>query len=177
MMECLNRNKIFAFAHRMVSPNEEVEVGEHMEKCAACRKTADEYRSLEAVLDEWKPAKPTPEFDAHVRGAIARAAPALRGGLFGLGWKRIAPALSILVVLLSVVVVRERGRHARTTTAPTVATPGPQPVPPAQIETPDEQAESELTMYQNLSVLEDYDMLRDFDVLSEMPRGGKKIEN
>jgi hypothetical protein len=33
----------------------------------------------------------------------------------------------------------------------------------------------EIKMYQNLSVLEDYDMLAGFDVISELPQRTKKI--
>lgn len=176
-MECLDREKVFAFAHRMLAPGEEAEVNRHLETCAPCREAAAEYARLDAVLDEWKPAEPTPAFDARVRSALATDGERPHG-MYGLGWLPVlAPALMILALFVSVLVIRERRRHIGITTAPAVATPGPQPVPPARVETPDEQAQSELTMYQNLAVLEDYDMLRDFDVLSEMPRGGKKVEN
>jgi hypothetical protein len=37
--------------------------------------------------------------------------------------------------------------------------------------------EDELSLYQNLSVLEDYDMLANFEVLSELPAGAKKVVN
>jgi len=37
--------------------------------------------------------------------------------------------------------------------------------------------EEELNLYQNLAVLEDYDLLAEFDLLSELPKGESKVEN
>jgi hypothetical protein len=44
---------------------------------------------------------------------------------------------------------------------------------------PSTQVEEELTLYENLPVLEDedYEMLAKFDVLSKLPRGDKKFAN
>jgi hypothetical protein len=37
--------------------------------------------------------------------------------------------------------------------------------------------EDEVSLYENLSTLEDYDMLANFDVLSELPQGAPKVVN
>lgn len=177
-MKCVDREKIFAYTHRMLAPDEEAEVGRHLEACDACRPVAAGYRRLDALLDEWKPAEPSPAFDGRLRSVLSAAGAPPRG-LFGLRWMPVlAPALTVLVFFVAVLVVRERGRETPAPAPAQSARHAPHPAPPpAEVETTDEQARSELTMYQNLLLLEDYDMLRDFDVLSELPRGGKKVEN
>ncbi len=174
-MECPDRELIFAYAHRMLAPGEEAEVCRHLETCAACREAANEYSRLDSVLDEWKPSEPSPAFDSRVRWALVNSE---ARALIGRGWvPALVPAMILLVILVGVLAIRNHGAKPTASAVPAVATTATQPAAPAALETPDQQAESELTMYQNLSLLEDYDMLREFDVLSEMPKGGKRVEN
>ena len=146
---------------------------EHVEHCAACGQTVTEFQKLDTVLDEWRPVAPSDWFDARVRAAVAAdvSAPS-RFTLFGLRWAQVlAPAcLLLLVVAASLIVSRIRAtKPSLTATRPIVE--------PAK--TPAARVEEELTLYKDLPVLEDedYEMLANFDVLSELPRGEKKVDN
>jgi hypothetical protein len=171
--KCLDEEQIFAYAQHLLEPGEEDKVRSHVEPCSVCGQTALRYQKLDAVLDEWKPVEPSDWFDARVRAAVA-SDPSARSGFtfFGLRWAQVlAPAcLVLLIVAGSLIVSRRR--------------PAPSPRPATQqiaqpASAPSVQVEEELTLYENLPVLEDedYEMLSNFDVLSKLPRGEKKLAN
>jgi len=176
--DCVEREKIFALAQHMLSEREQQEVNAHLEACENCRGLLQNYRHLDSVLDEWSPAaEPSPWFDARLRAAVEAQAQR-RTGFFGnLSWRRwmAAPALASLLLLASLVVLRSGwiGHHPQESSVaqapPVAAKPKVVPVTEAQA------ANQELKMYQNLPVLEDYDMLANFDVISELPKGNHKI--
>ena len=171
--KCLNDEQIFAYAQHLLGPDEQDKVRSHVEKCFACGQTALRYQKLDAVLDEWKPAEPSEWFDARVRTAVA-SDPSARSGFtfFGLRWAQVlAPAcLVLLIVAGSFIVSRMRPAQSPRPATQQIAQPG---------STPSVQVEEELTLYENLPVLEDedYEMLSKFDVLSKLPRGEKKLAN
>ncbi len=178
---CLEREQIFSHASKMLDARKENEVRAHLESCAACRAIAAEFDKLDAVLDAWRPAEPSPGFDARVRAAVT-ASDSAKPRLFGIHWSQfVAPACLVVLVVVATLVVFERRRPAasRTTAYPTAGQAAPPPKQgsalPAQASAPAD--ENELSLYQNLPVLEDYDMLANFDVLSELPKGEKKIAN
>jgi hypothetical protein len=168
---CVGREQLFAMAHEMLSGREVKRVKAHVEACAGCRQALEGYRRLDTILDEWKPAaEASPWFDARLRAAVASVEPARPSrGFFGLAWNHwiAAPALAALLVASSLIALRYARLHsgrpeaARAPAAPLTA------VTPA----PSQAAAQELKMYQNLPVLEDYDMLAGFDVISELPKG------
>jgi hypothetical protein len=195
-MKCLEREKLFAYAHRMLEGREESEVRTHLAECSTCRAVAAEFRQLDAVLDEWKPTQPSPWFDTRVRAAIA-AAEEKRAArpFFGLRWVQVlVPAVVVALVALGILLMRRSPQVPQPVAqmqSPQVSQPVPA-VPPADqpkqlaqtqpLATTQPQAtapaeEDELSLYQNLPVLEDYDLLANFDVLSELPAGGKKVAN
>ena len=178
---CLQREQIFELAQGMAGAREAASLMAHVENCAECRKVFESYQRLDNVLSQWNPpAEPSPWFDARVRGAAASARPA-RGqtGFFGLSLDRwlAVPALALLLVAVGVIALRRPSR----------VKVGPRPVaaavhvsaPPAQAANQrpaaPETGAQEVNMYQNLSVLEDYDMLAGFDVISELPKGSGKV--
>ena len=171
--KCLDGEKLFAYAQHLLEPGEEGKVRSHVEQCSACGQTALRYQKLDAVLDEWKPVTPSDWFDARVRAAAALN-PSARSGytLFGLRWAQVlAPACMVLLLVAgSLIVSRMRPAHPPRTAAQQIAQPA---------RTPSVQVEEELTLYENLPVLEDedYEMLSKFDVLSNVPRGEKKLAN
>jgi len=193
-MKCLEREQLFAYAHQMLARQEESEVRAHLAECSACRAVAAEFRQLDAVLDEWKPLEPSPWFDTRVRAAIA-AAEEKRAArpFFGLRWV-LVPAVVVVLVMLGILLMRRSPQTPQPVAqqqAPQVSQPAPD-VPPAdqpkqlaqaqppgatQPQTTATTEEDELSLYQNLPVLEDYDLLANFDVLSELPVGGKKVVN
>ena len=175
---CLKRERIFALAQRMLSEREEEEAKAHVQRCENCRKALEGYRGLSTLLAEWQPAaEPSPWFDARVRAAVtsAQSKGAARGFL-GLRWNRwlALPALASLVLIIGVVTLRNgrwpRAGGVRNDTAAVVV-----PAQHPKLALPASQAAQELRMYQNLSVLEDYDMLADFDVIPELSKGSHKV--
>ena len=169
---CLSREVLFSYSHRLLEPREESGVREHVGRCAACKQTVLEFQQLDTVLDEWKPVVPSSWFDARVRAAVNSSGGAPSGfTLFGMRWAQVlAPAcLAILVMAASLMISRVQPNRALRNAAQTNRT----------VKSPAAQVEEELTLYKDLPVLEDedYDMLANFDVLSELPHGETKVEN
>jgi Putative zinc-finger len=169
---CIERERIFALAQGMLSGRQERKVKMHVEGCASCRQVFEGYRSLDGLLEEWNPAaEPSPWFDARVRAAVASAeARRPSYSFFGLAWNRwlAAPVLAALLILAGIAVLRTPSLHP-------VARPEAVPASPvtAQVKSPASEAQSK--MDENLSVLEDYDMLNSFEVISELPKGNNKV--
>jgi hypothetical protein len=180
-MSCMDREKLFAYSHQLLEPIEEREVGPHVSGCARCRGIVEQYEKLEAALEEWKPVEPSPWFDARLRAAVERAeAPSSAGWLGLLGVRWLAPALATVLLVVGSVVVLRQSRHA---SHPALSQAGQKAaVAPAQVPAQPEASEAqagqeELSLYRNLSILEDYDMLADFEVLSELPKSEKQVDN
>ncbi len=193
-MTCLNREQLFAYAHRLAEGREEETARAHVETCAQCRAALAEYRQLDALLDEWKPAEPSPWFDARVRQAVASTNPGT--GLFAAAWMRWA-AVGALAVLVAVGVWAWRRAYRTAEGNPPVAhevvpqknlepepvnvaqsKPAAQPLPEAQPQAKQlVPANGELNPEDDLRALEDYDLIANFEVLSEIPRGGTKVDN
>jgi anti-sigma factor RsiW len=122
------------------------EVEAHLAACGACRARADEFRRLWGVLEEAAVLEPSLGFDARLRRVIAaEPQPALFAWL--IPSMRMAVAVTALV-LLSVWISS---------------------VPPGDNSAPVAKAEEEFIMIRDLPVLEDYDVLANFEVLSELP--------
>lgn len=171
--ECPEKEKLFSYSHRMLEQNLELEVRSHVEQCQTCAQMVMEFQEIDSVLGEWKPVEPSPFFDARLKARVASACPGRSGfPLFGLrGAQFLAPAFAVLLVVAATLIVL----HTRSGYIP-------QPIMPLVIQTtktPTAKVEDELTLYENLPVLEDedYDMLADFDILSEVPHGPAKIAN
>lgn len=178
--DCLQRERIFELAEGMTGKREAASMMAHLENCAECRKVLASYQRLDDVLSQWNPpAEPSPWFDARVRAAASGRAARGARGFFGLSLDRwlAVPVLASLLVLAGVIALRRpagvKVHPAPVTAAAQVSAPPGQAAnqPPA----PPETGAQEVNMYQNLSVLEDYDMLAGFDVISELPKGSGKV--
>jgi anti-sigma factor RsiW len=164
--KCMERENLFAYAQHLLESNEEREAREHVAQCARCREAVSAFQRLDAVLDEWKPAAPSPWFDARVRAAAEANPPArFPFGLFGVRWAQVlAPAcLVVLVTFATLLIFRQQPSDMQERLTKSSATT----------------VEEELTLYKDLPVLEDedYEMLANFDVLSALPHGEAKVEN
>ena len=175
--DCIEHGKLFAFSQEMLSGSDQHQVKSHLERCESCRAVFQAYQKVDAVLNEWSPvAEWSPWFDARLRAALVREQERRSRGFLGLNWARwmAAPALASLLLVAGVMVLlngqlaRHPQRGGMTAHAVPVKTVE-MPVAPGQA------ASQELKMYQNLPVLEDYDMLTNFDVISELPQGSHKI--
>ena len=194
-MKCLEHEQLFAYVHRLMEGREEQEVRGHLEECARCRAAVEEQEKLNALLDEWTPQDPSAWFDARVRAAVADMQREKPGkGLLAWPWARtVAAAVALLALIVAgLLVFRTRGpdeaaqplaqkeqpaaqQLSETPKAPeqTVAQSQPAATLPGQAPS----VEDEITMYKNLGILEDYELLAGFDVLSELPMGEKKVAN
>ena len=98
------------------------EVRAHLGECPRCREIVEQHGRLDAVLDEWKAAEPTPGFDARVRQAVeARQARRAAWGFWGGDWAR-GLALAALGVLIIAGVVWFTQSHPRGSNLSGVAT-------------------------------------------------------
>lgn len=171
--KCPEREKLFSYSHKMLERNEELEVRAHLAQCRICDQEINEFREIDSVLGEWKPAEPSPYFDARLKARVASAG-AEHSGLAIFGLRRaqlLAPVFAVLLVVAATFIVfRARSGYNARPPVPSVA---------QTANTPAVKVEDELTLYENLPVLEDedYDMLAQFDILSEVPHGAKKIAN
>lgn len=125
------------------TPAQRSRIEVHSLECAACRLRAAEYRELWSALEEVPIAKPSPAFDAGVRARIA----AQRRPRFW-DWLVPSPRLAFALALLMALSVW----FARMPTGVTTA-----------------QSDQDFKMIRDLRVLENYDVLKDFSALSELP--------
>jgi len=179
-MSCTEREKLFGYAQRLLEPREEHEVRAHLESCPTCRAAAEEYLKVDTLLEEWTPLEPSPSFDARVREAVEPSG-ASRSllGLFGFpGLRWMAPALVTVLVVVAFVAVLHVRHGRRAAHAPAQASSMPAaPDAPSAPPTETMGGEEEVKLYQNLFMLEDYDLLAEFDLLSELPKGETKVDN
>lgn len=175
-MKCMEREKLFGYIHHLLEGREAGEVRSHVAECAPCRGVLDEYRKLDTALEEWKPIEPSPWFDARLRARVEQSAVESRGArLYGvLGW--LAPALAVVLVVVSVTIVRVRN-SGHGSQGPQAARNASTTSPGVSVAQEVEPGQEELNIYQNLPVLEDYDVLANFEVLSELPKSEKQVDN
>jgi hypothetical protein len=198
-MSCMDREQLFAFAHGMLDAREEATARTHMAECERCRQAVEEFARLDAVLDEWKSAEPSPWFDTRLRAALAvEGEGGWRKALGAMQWARwLVPAAAVAALVFWLVVARQPPPPpqpvARQAPAVQKATPPPEaghpkaghesapavqarnaptPANPAVQVRRDETAPED-----DLRVLEDFDMLANFDVLSELPQREARVAN
>ena len=198
-MSCMEREQLFAFAHGMLDAHEEAAARAHLDECARCRQAVEEFARLDAVLEEWKPAEPSPWFDTRVRAALAvEGEGGWRKALGTMQWARwLVPAAAVALLVFALLVMRQSpppqpvarqtpAVQKKATPAPEAARPeaGHESAPAVQAQNPSVPAKpapvarrDETKPEDDLEVLEDYDMLANFDVLSELPRVETRVAN
>jgi anti-sigma factor RsiW len=177
-MSCGERENVFLLLQEMLEPDEGERVRRHLANCAECARAAEEYRRLDSALDDWAVEEPSPWFDARVRARVEANA-RKKSWPFGFGRMRVlaAGAAAVVVIMVALVVfnhqkVAEINQPPSSQQSASISA-GPQassktgtvrkPLPP----------EEQLKMDENLSVLEDYDVVANFDALSELPQASE----
>ncbi|HEV2498056.1 MAG TPA: zf-HC2 domain-containing protein [Terriglobia bacterium] len=199
---CVEKEQIFAYVSHMLQEGEAGRVEAHLAFCAECHKIADGFQRLDSVLGEWKPAEPSPWFDARARARIVAEARS-RSFFARLSWRAWSgvAAVAVLAIAVSVATLRPpRRAHGVPMTETAAVTPvvkpsaAPATTHPAAAETAEadgknvqageattvaqsQPATQEIDLYKNLNVLENYDMLANFDVLSELPQAGSSTSD
>ncbi len=192
-MNCLDAETLSRYAYRLTDESEDSQVRAHLGECPRCRGLVEQHERLDAVLDEWKSADPTPGFDARMRQAVEAAqARRERWGLWGLGWARVLAAASVMVLVAAGTVWLTQ-RHYRNAHPMEVAARQPQQAPAQRISAPSAKVQKpDLTAHadrrpaeiahlgaaasdlssdeQDGLGIEDYEVAANFDLLSEMPK-------
>jgi anti-sigma factor RsiW len=136
-------NKILGYVDGRLKESERLEMEKHLSRCAACRLRANEFRAVTSLLDELPVIEPSGAFDLRVHARVA-AEPAKQSW-----WAWFAPsprvALAASMLLLATVWLGSR--------------PAENPLSAVDIE----------KINQNMTVLENYDVISDFAPLSELP--------
>jgi len=149
---------LIAYLDTRAMPAERRQVEAHLAECAACNERVHEFRLLFGMLDELPAVAPSASFDAAVRGRVASDS---RGAGF---WSALLPSPRLAFALTALVAFSVWLASFSPSRAP-VRNGAPQTI--AQVGS--RGSEAEFGMIKNLPVLEDYDVLANFDVLSELP--------
>lgn len=173
---CPKREDIFALSQGILAEREMKSVKAHLGDCVTCRNLFERYLRLDSVLDGWMPAvEPSPWFDARLRAALASLTPASASTGFrwlGSSWARWLALSGVTVCLLAGAVLTRHTLRLHRQQSSAAVTQVARSEKPNAVQS---EAAQELKMYQNLPVLEDYDMLANFDVISELPKGSSKV--
>ena len=60
-MKCLETETLISYAYRLIDEPAAAEVRAHVKECSRCREVVEQHGRLDAVLNEWQSAEPTPE--------------------------------------------------------------------------------------------------------------------
>lgn len=135
---------LIAYLDGRASAGERRDVEAHLKTCAACRERAEEFRRLWQAMDEAPAIEPSLGFDARLRQRLA-AEPQRKSW----AWLLPAPRLSLAVALLAILTLWVSNRQ-----------PVVEPV---------QGSEAQFRMIKDLGVLENYDVLKNFEPLSDLP--------
>ena len=142
-------SRILGYLDGRLKESEKLGVEKHLAACAPCRVRVEEFRAVSGLLDELPVIEPSPEFDTRVRALVA-AEPVKQDWW---AWLKIPPrvAFAASMILLAALWF---GFYQRTQTP---ALPWSDP------------KEADALMMQDLTVLEDHDVLSNFEPLKELP--------
>lgn len=147
-MHCKHfESRLIAYVDGKANGTERREVERHIAACAACRTRAREFAIVSGMIDELPVMEPSAAFDARLRARLAVEPERRSFWATVIPQPRLALAVSLLVVL-----------SVWLSSLP----PAPAPGPPAP-------TEAEFKMIKDLPVLENYDVLSKFEVLSDLP--------
>lgn len=135
-------SKILGYVDGRLKESERLEMEKHLATCAACRVRVNEFRAVNVLLDELPVIEPSAAFDIRMQARVA-AEPAKQSW-----WAWFAPsprvALAATILLLATVWIGSRRDNSLSA---------------ADID----------KINQNMTVLENYDVISDFAPLSELP--------
>jgi anti-sigma factor RsiW len=140
----------------------------HLSACAACAERVRGFREVNRLLDAWEGIQPSPSFSARLQQRILAQPSASHRWLDWLALPFLQrpyakPALAgiVLGMLLAAVALV---RYFPSTPADLTAPQAPRMVATISDGT------DELALYQDLAVLEDWELLTNFEVLQELNR-------
>ncbi len=135
--------KIMGYVDGRLKEGERLEMEKHLAACAACRLRVSEFRAVDVLLDELPMIEPSAAFDVRMQARVA-AEPAKQSW-----WAWFAPsprvAFAASMLLLATMWIGSRG-------------------PDSSLSAADVDK-----INQEMSVLENYDVISDFAPLTELP--------
>lgn len=136
-------NKILGYVDGRLKEGERLEMEKHLAACAACQLRVNEFRAVNVLLDELPMIEPSAAFDVRMQARVA-AEPAKQSW-----WAWLAPsprvAFAASMLLLATVWIGSRG-------------------PDSSLSAADVDK-----INQDMSLLENYDVISDFAPLIELP--------
>jgi anti-sigma factor RsiW len=137
-------NKILGYVDGCLKESERLEMEKHLSTCAACRLRVNEFRAVTVLLDELPLIEPSSAFDIRVHARVA-AEPAKQSWWAWLTPSpRVAFAASMLVLAMLWIGLRPQDSQLSATDIDKIN--------------------------QDMSVLENYDVISDFAPLSDLPQ-------
>jgi len=136
----------------------------HLQACALCGERVKGFADVSGLLEEWAAVEPSPFFNTRLEQRLAEEAAS--GG----GWKNWLRRLALLPIpnpvfaMALLIVVSMATVLLQHSTAPTQELASQQ----TRVETAALSGEDEVFLYRDLAVLEDWEVLRNFDVLQEL---------
>jgi len=199
-MKCLDTERLIGYAYRLLDEPAAAEVCGHLQECTRCREAVAQYGRLDAVLNEWHEPGPSPAFDVRVRQAVeAEQARRERWGFTGWQWARNLALASLGVLMVAGLVWLNRNHRGvdHSTLVATQQSPhaggaqnsgaamnvhsAPSPtrvdVTPGLHAPSQESVNNGSTDDKDTQAMEDYDLAANFDVLSEIPKGERRVAN
>lgn len=199
-MKCLETEKLISYAYRLIDEPAALEVRAHLKECSRCREVVEQHGRLDAVLSEWQSAEPTPEFDVRVRQAVAALEAQREGwGFWGWQWARGLALAALGVMIVAGVAWLGHNRHGVSNSTQVAARPSPPATgariiaPESNPQTPAEPTSAQVTPApqspdlelvgatsngdKDALAMEDYDLAANFDLLSEIPKGERRVAN
>jgi anti-sigma factor RsiW len=150
-MSCARwEGKILGYVDGRLKEGERVELEKHLPKCAACQLRVNEFRAVSGLLDELPMIEPSAAFDVRVRARVA-AEPAKQSWW---AWFTPSPRIAFAASMLLLATVWIGSRQGDPLTADDIE-----------------------NINQNMSVLENYDVISDFGPLSELPQPVQADDN
>jgi anti-sigma factor RsiW len=165
-MNCkLMETSLIPYMDGLLPDREHEEVDGHLRVCPDCSDRVRGFHRVSDLLETWQDIEPSASFDARLENRILASTTGASGW-----WQRIVSAILVpisrpvlagammAVMLVAVVLVRYSPR----TSGEALATEQPSVVV-ANLSDGDD-----ITLYKDLPVLENWEMLSDFDVLQEL---------
>jgi anti-sigma factor RsiW len=142
--------RLLEYIDGRLKEKEQREMEKHLAACPACTVRVNEFRSVSSLLDELPQIEPSAAFDVRVRARIA-AEPVKQDW-----WSWLGAAPRILVAASMLLLATVWVGHRQPDGANTASSNG--------------RDETQIMQDQDLSVLENYDVLANFEPLTELPQ-------
>jgi anti-sigma factor RsiW len=141
--------RMLPYVDGRLKASEAQDVEKHLEGCAACRLRVNEFRAVSGLIDELPQIEPSAAFDLRVHARVA-AEPVKKGWW---AWYALSPRVAFAASMLLFAVIWIGSRPGQLNVNPGSNVPGATAID-----------QNELT------VLENYDVISSFEPLTELPQ-------